>query len=500
MNQAGAGRTAARTATATATASPRRIATALLALASAGLLAHCGDGGGASGAGPGADAGATADAARDDASTGSDGAVASACAANVAPADVNGFTRYTVDAAATGASFVATGDVDGDGRTDLVVSKFGAIDSNGAIVKLAPGEVSVFYQGATLGCWREERIVGAADAIYFPNQPTTADVDGDGDLDVIVPGGFFVCGFDKAVNDCGTLAWFENRRGSGTPAWVRHDIAPRGDAEFYHGVELVDFDGDGVKDLVTTGETMKQARARWYKGDASPGRFDVTPRVIGDGMGSFTRVADIDHDGDLDVASAEFFVTGESAGWYERTGAPSAAAPAGTWARHVVNADSGRCIMMHLIPDLYGDGAMRAVATNHTNANPAADNPDPVASAVFAFEVPADPTKAWTKTTLASGIMARASAGAGASYAPGVFGYGDVDGDGDIDLAVSGDGDARTFWLEQTTKGSFTMHVIEDALGQASGGLVVDLNGDGKNEIVFTGYENNVVYVYARKP
>ena len=92
------------------------------------------------------------------------------------------------------------------------------------------------------------------------------------------------------------------------------------------------------------------------------------------------------------------------------------------------------------------------------------------------------------------------SAGAAASYAPGVFGYGDVDGDGDVDLAVSGDGDARTFWLEQTGKGAFTTHVLEDSLGQASGGLVLDLDGDGKSEIVFTGYENNVVYVYARKP
>ncbi len=426
------------------------------------------------------------------------------CDANLAPTDVNGFLRYTVDATATGASFVSVADIDGDGRPDLVVSKFGAIDVKSSVVKLSAGEVSIFYQGTSLGCWRREDIVTAADTIYFPNLTSTADVDGDGDLDVILPGGFFVCAFDQAVGSCGTLAWFENRHdktgASSGPAWVRHDIAPRSDAPFYHSAVFVDFDGDGVKDLVTTEESRTDPRVVWHKGNATPGRFDPTPLVVGAGGGSFPRVVDIDKDGDLDVASAEFFVANSSFAWFERTGAPGAASPAGTWARHVMNADSGHAMQMSVIPNLYGDGVTRAVGTNHVNANPAADNPDTVASAVFGLEAPPDPTKAWTKTTLSTGILARAAAGAAASYAPGVFGYGDVDGDGDIDLAVSGDGDAHTFWMEQTANGKFTMHVLEESLGQASGGLVVDLDGDGKSEMVFTGYENNVVYVYAKKP
>jgi hypothetical protein len=52
--------------------------------------------------------------------------------------------------------------------------------------------------------------------------------------------------------------------------------------------------------------------------------------------------------------------------------------------------------------------------------------------------------------------------------------------------------------MEQTAPGTFRMHVLEESLGQASGALVTDVSGDGKNELVFTGYEDGAVFVYAR--
>lgn len=70
-------------------------------------------------------------------------------------------------------------------------------------------------------------------------------------------------------------------------------------------------------------------------------------------------------------------------------------------------------------------------------------------------------------------------------------------GDGDVDLVLSGDGDARVFWLEQASTGWVT-HVLEQKLAQAGGLRIADLDSGGKNEIVVTGYEANVVYVYSR--
>lgn len=415
------------------------------------------------------------------------------CVEGPAPSEVAGFTRYTLDGDAFGPAYVAAGDVNGDGRPDMLVSKFGTftIDPNTAMVTLSPGVISLFAQGSSVNCWTRTDIVTASDKIYFPNQPTLADVDKDGDLDVIVATGFFVCAFDPAVGNCGALLWLENTGGG---AFKRHDVVPVDD-DFYHLGVLTDFDGDGIEDLVTVAETGSSAGARWFKGDASADRFSKTPLDMPKGLGSLPSVLDIDNDGDLDVASAEYFYPGASFAWLERTGEPSAAAPAGTFERHVINDDSGRSILLRFVPNLYGDGVLRAVGTNHTNTN---KMPPDVESAVFVFDIPADPKVPWPKKQISTGIVSRPSMGYGVQAAPGVFGAGDVDNDGDIDLVVSGDGDQRTFWLEQTAKGAFTTHVIEEALGQAGGALVLDLDGDKKSELIFTGYEDNVVYIYTR--
>jgi hypothetical protein len=202
----------------------------------------------------------------------------------------------------------------------------------------------------------------------------------------------------------------------------------------------------------------------------------------------------------LDVASAEYFATfedGETASfvWFERVGEPSAALPAGEWIRHKTDDQHGRAIMFDAVPNLYGDGVLRWVGTNHTNAT--GDDPGPE-SAVLVFDVPSDPREPWPSSQISEGIVSRPTVGLAYMAAPGLFGYGDIDGDGDIDIAVAGDGDQRTFWLEQTAPGTFATHVLEESLGQASGAIVQDLNGDGRNELVFTGYENDVVYVYER--
>jgi hypothetical protein len=403
------------------------------------------------------------------------------------------FTRHTVDTL-PGAAWTAVADFDGDKKLDIVVSAFGVFG-----LSVPNGQVKLYRQGASVASWSGASIVSEADAVKFPNATTLVDLDGDGDLDVLLPVGFLACSAMPGGQPCGGLFWYEQIGGS----WKQHVIVPNGSALFYHHAEVVDFDGDGILDLVTTGEqkgalfpaSPDRAEVQWFKGTTGANRFESVPRVIGQGLGSLPTVRDLDGDGDLDVVSAELFVKDGSFAWMERTAAPSASNPAGTFVRHVIDAQSGPSIQLRLVDDLYGDGKLRAVGTNHTNTGKVPADPWP--EAVFVFDIPPDPKQPWPKKVISQGIKSAPGSMFAPQGAPGIFDYGDVDGDGDIDLVVAGDGDPRVFWLEQTATGWQT-HVLEEKLAQAGGLQVVDLDGDGKNEIVVTGYEANAVYVYVR--
>jgi hypothetical protein len=173
--------------------------------------------------------------------------------------------------------------------------------------------------------------------IYFPNKTTAADVDVDGDIDLIVPYGFLACEvFFIGRGPCGGLAWFESRG----DAWVRHDIVPPNATLFYSSVLLLDVDRDGIRDLVTVGERMKvkHETPQWFKGVDTVERFERSARVMGEGLGSFPQAIDVDGDGDVDLASAEFFLNEPGFAWFERVKDPLTTYPAGVWARHVIGA------------------------------------------------------------------------------------------------------------------------------------------------------------------
>ncbi|MFF4590832.1 hypothetical protein [Streptomyces sp. NPDC001388] len=204
----------------------------------------------------------------------------------------------------------------------------------------------------------------------------------------------------------------------------------------------------------------------------------------------------MDSDGDLDVASAQYFEPGAAFMWLERTTVPGPDHPVGGFTPHVIDTTQGRAIQLRPVRNLHGDGRTVWVGSNHTNTVFPPGSTDP-ASQVVSFSVPADPRSPWTTTPLSTGIVARGRAG---QAAPGVFGSGDLDGDRDIDLLVSGDGDDRLFWLEQRDDRTFDTHVLATAAGQAGGALVTDLDRrwPPRNEAVFTVFESDSVVVWSR--
>jgi hypothetical protein len=126
-----------------------------------------------------------------------------------------------------------------------------------------------------------------------------ADMDGDGDLDLI-------SGFrepDKDAKVPTAVVWFENS-GSITPDWARH---PVGNTTFTTDrVEAADLNADGCTDVVVVGERypgLEPDASLWVFLQTDTG-FVRQPVVTQYSMNNLD-VVDLDNDGDQDLLTAE---------------------------------------------------------------------------------------------------------------------------------------------------------------------------------------------------
>ncbi|NRA46821.1 MAG: VCBS repeat-containing protein [Oligoflexales bacterium] len=403
------------------------------------------------------------------------------------------FERITIDKKANGPAFSKLADLNLDGQEELIVSKFGKIG-----MRVPPGEVTIYKKGSSLSEWEKIPLVTKADGIRFPNKPVVHDVTKNGRPDIIIPSGFLVCEVLPFGKPCGGLTLFENT-GEG---FKKHDIIKPSYYLFFHGAQFIDLTGDGIEDLITVGErkggplgrTKDTAITMWFKGIPEPPYFESKPRVLANGLGALPTLIDLNNDGLLDIASAEYFY-GDAASfaWLEQVAPLSAENPNGLWQRHIIDDEVGPAIQLSFVDDLYGDGKRKAIGSNHTNTRK--NKPDPWESAIYVYDIPDDPRQPWKKTKISEGIVSRPGNFFALQAAPGIFGTGDLSGNGLTDILVSGDGDDRVFWLEQTESGSFSTHVLAEDFGQAGAMLVSDLDQDGNNEAIISSYEKNEVRI-----
>ena len=444
------------------------------------------------------------------------------------------FTRIDIDTAIDGASFSTVGELFA-GEQNIVTSGYGSLDSGGR--PLAGGTLQVYRPGASLEEWTKVSVFGPEADLYFPNAATITDMDGDGDNDILLPIGHFFGTDPKAPEkrNTGAIVWWENT--GPTSAFLRHDVIT-GQPGSYHGVQHVDLDADGVRDIVSVSEEARDAgsqtddtiETQFFKGNQD-GTFRA-PVALADVGGSQPVVADVDGDGDLDIASSRYFDPLRDAGasypaptflWLENDDRDGDLTSADFTVRTIATlSDVGMGFQIRPVPDFRTPGTVSWIGTNHVNRCtfaillPAFAWPEQV----IEFTPGADITKPWKRTSLSDpdtpvepcpadygtnrdnypvfsdAITSRYGPGQGA---PGVFGYGDIDGDGDTDLAVSGDGDRRLWWIESMADGATRLHRLTadgEHFGQAGGAAVADLDGDGVNELVFSSFDTDTLAIW----
>ena len=194
------------------------------------------------------------------------------------------FKDFTVDSSLRRPHCKTAGDIDGDSFSDVLAASSSWEESS------SPDDGLFWYKTVLSGAsksptWTKYRI----DTGDYSTDMQVADVDGDGDLDVVIP-----------KIDVG-IVWYENPRPTGSPAsnpWKMHII--HADKDFHHDVEVGDILHKGRLDVVTRGgETrifLQTAPDQWAR--------VVIPTTGRSG----TTLADLNGDGCLDIVQNGYWL------------------------------------------------------------------------------------------------------------------------------------------------------------------------------------------------
>ncbi len=320
------------------------------------------------------------------------------------------------------AESVVAADLDGDGDMDVVKASAGG------------SHTLAWYENDGSGHFTEHTI----DQGNGSRSVVVADINGDGKLDVIsISGGG------------GAISWYEN---DGTPAdggWTSHTITTNGS---FYWVFTADVDSDGDVDVLSPNAGTNQIA--WYEND---GGGNFTSHTISTNAPNAASVfaADVDRDGDMDVLAG----FANTASWFENDGSQH-------FTEHVISSSSGTTDFL-TAADLNGDGAEDVVISF-------------VGSSIV-----------WGANDGAGHFSSARSIASGASY------YGtytaDVNGDGKLDvLSIGRDGNVA--WYQNDGSGNFTTHTISNLVGDGRQVFAADINGDGRLDVLTSSAVNGIAW------
>ncbi len=308
--------------------------------------------------------------------------------------------------------------------------------------------------------WVEKTIGGPVAA---PAHAQAADLDGDGDLDVLVAQLGLLTPSDAPI---GAVIAMEN---NGTGTFTQHTLA-EGIARVAD-VRAGDLDGDGDVDLAVAQFGYVSGETRWME---NKGDWAFESHVIQRLAGPINAIpTDLDGDGDLDLVNLV------SQQWEEIhafvNDGKGAFTPKLLWG--AANEDFGSSWIV--VEDLDRDG-----------------DPDLLYSNGDAWDYGLTLDRPWhgVQWLENTGNLAFVHHRIGDLHGASGPDVGDLDGDGDIDVVVASaynnwdDPAARSLvWFENNGSMGFTQHDIASAPTQLISVAVGDLNGDGRLDLATGG-------------
>jgi 6-phosphogluconolactonase (cycloisomerase 2 family) len=342
---------------------------------------------------------------------------------------------------------VVMGDLDGDGKADLVL-----VNSNGSTV-------SVFRNTSSSGT------VSYATKVDFttglnPYSVAIGDLDGDGKADLAV-----------ANLNSNTVSVFRNTSSSGTISYATKVDFATGTTPI--AVAIGDLDGDGKADLAVanrSSNTVSVFRNTSSSGSITSSSFAAKVDFTTGISPIYVAIGDLDGDGKADLATANVDVNTISI--FRNTGSSGTISYAAK-----VDFVTGEGPSSVSIGDLDGDGKADLVTANQTSST----------ISVFRNTGSSGTISYATKVDLVTGSVPRSTVA-----------IGDLDGDGKADLATANQ-NSNTVSVFRNTGSSGTISYatkVDLTTGTAPYNAAIgDLDGDGKADIAVTNVSSNTVSV-----
>jgi len=271
-----------------------------------------------------------------------------------------------------------------------------------------------------------------------------ADIDGDGDMDVV-----------GSAYSSDEICWFENEDGTGT-SWDEHLVNMQS-FDGAHSACTADIDGDGYMDIVGAAAMLNDIT--WWKNNDGSGTSWTETNVesMFNGVNS-VRSADIDGDGDFDVIAAGRYA--DAIHWWENDDGIGT-----VWTEHMIT-DSLTDAISAFPCDINGNGYMDVLGASNDDSD------------IIWWENTDGTGTNWQEHSVDWGFDGVYSVCAA-----------DIEGDGDLDIigaAVSGDEVA--WWENEDGTGmSWDEHYI-DYFDNAYSVAATDLNSSGCLDVICTSF------------
>ncbi|MCF8428811.1 MAG: FG-GAP-like repeat-containing protein [Bacteroidia bacterium] len=352
---------------------------------------------------------------------------------------------------------VSIGDIDGDGKLDLVVANNSS------------SSVSVYRNTSITGTISGGSFVPKVDFTTgsgtSPSSMSLGDIDGDGKLDIVV-----------VNSNSYTFSVYRNTSTSGTINFAsKVDFIPGFSLEPFISISIGDIDGDGKLDLAIPNNL--QFKVSVLKNTSTIGNISFATRV--DFVAEYGPIAaslgDIDGDGKLDLALANS--NSNTVSVYRNTSI-SGTISSGSFATKVDFATGTEPRSMSL-GDIDGDGKLDLVTANK-NSN----------------------TISLLRNTSTNGTITSGSFASKLDFATGTqprdLSFGDLDGDGKLDLAVANSANTTvSIYKNSSFNGTISFEAkVDFTTGISPISLSIgDIDGDGRLDLAIANAASNTVSI-----